>query len=203
MNILACRPLARRHRLLLIGARLAYGAFPPAWLARFWAGGVRVRLPLSGSCGGHGTRRAIRPRPVGARPTGGRAVGATPPFFFGWRTVLRVMHFMVSPWCGCPRFAHEMHAPNARRVHSFCGGSCRPHPPLPAAVGGSAPVEPPVAERARRRGVFHGIVWRDAPFPPLIRVAPLRGINHDTPCHESPACGRRCPKRGSRPVKQN
>lgn len=60
------------------------------------------------------------------------------------------------------RFAHNPKAPNARPIPSFCGGACRPNPPLyyyRRAVGGAAPVNP-CPRNARGGAVFFMVSCR-------------------------------------------
>ena len=71
--------------------------------------------------------RAITHAPCVALATLGRAVGT---FFVGWRTALRFVRYAVSHRCSCPMFARVASSPSVRRAHTFCGGSCRPRPPL-------------------------------------------------------------------------
>ena len=62
------------------------------------------------------------------------------------------------------RFAHNPKDPNARPIPSFCGGACRPHPPLyyyRRAVGGAAPVNP-CPRNARGGAVFFMVSCRFA-----------------------------------------
>lgn len=93
-------------------------------------GRVSWPLPLSGSCARCAAGRAGGHAAIAALATLGTAVVASLPFFFGYRFVLRLGLHGVSPRCGCPRFAAMQPHPTVRRIHSFCGGSCRPLPPL-------------------------------------------------------------------------
>ena len=115
-------------RACLVGSWQAFRV-PPC--APAYRRGLRRRpLPLSGSCAWCAARRAITHAPKGAALRAQSGRGLRPHLF------CRLAHpSACSLYNGFPltlpasRFAHSKACPNARRFHSFCGGSCRPRPP--------------------------------------------------------------------------
>lgn len=123
--------------------------------------GADAPLPLSGSCAG-GVRRARGHAPIGARATRGTAVGASRPFFVGYRLEPRCAAWSCFPFAlPVLVFARPGPAPNARQLRTLFvsrrgreGTNCRarpsgaapsrgvrsdPRPPRPPAVGPTRP----------------------------------------------------------------
>lgn len=137
-------------------------------LARPWL--LRFALPAPST-------RALAGRPVPPRATRHAAgyarrsryarhmgIGLRPPFLSAGALFCESFKLLFPLSRKLARFANNLKASNARRMHSFCGGACRPHPPLyyyRRAVGGAAPVNP-CPRNARGGAVFFMVSCRFA-----------------------------------------
>ena len=129
-------------------------------------------LPFSGSCP-RSVPRAPKGSPlVGALATLGTSVVANAPFLSAGAVAcgLRLHVFPHRPF-GL-KFAPCIRIPNARPIQSYWRGLMPPAPPSPTRrvdylvpSRGRCPRKPLPAERARGRGVFHGIVRLRASRP--------------------------------------
>ena len=123
---------------------------------------LRFALPAPGT-------RALAGRPVPPRATRHAAsfarrsryarhigIGLRPPFLSAGALFCESFKLLFPLSRRLARFANNLKASTARRMHSFYGGACRPHPPLyyyRRAVGGAAPVDP-CPRNARGGAVF-------------------------------------------------
>lgn len=131
-----------------------------SYLPRHWL--LRFALPAPGT-------RALAGRPVPPRATRHAAcfarrsrfarhigIGLRPSFLSAGALFCAFIVLLFPLSRRLARFANNPMSANARRMHSFCRGSCRPHPPLcyyRRAVGGATPVNP-CPRNARGGAVF-------------------------------------------------